>query len=169
MARRRQAFGASLTGADATNGPSTTTEGSNPAPAPAPAPGGRQAKNNQPREGNKQQQPHNRNGGNKEGKKGRDASNVAAVEQGGPASKIAHPVDVDAAALAIENMSGPLAEPADGNDEQQQQQTAIQMPPAVSDEDTCFICAERIVYWSVGQCGHQTCHVCALRLRVFYK
>ncbi|KAL7422362.1 hypothetical protein Q5752_003008 [Cryptotrichosporon argae] len=42
-------------------------------------------------------------------------------------------------------------------------------PPEVDDVTTCFICAESITLWSVGVCGHRTCHVCAIRLRVFYK
>ncbi|KAK8854623.1 hypothetical protein IAR55_003362 [Kwoniella newhampshirensis] len=41
--------------------------------------------------------------------------------------------------------------------------------PAEVDEDVCFICAEPITFWSVGVCGHRTCHVCAVRLRTFYK
>nr|XP_031863964.1 uncharacterized protein CI109_000608 [Kwoniella shandongensis]KAA5531036.1 hypothetical protein CI109_000608 [Kwoniella shandongensis] len=41
--------------------------------------------------------------------------------------------------------------------------------PAEVDEDICFICAEPITFWSVGVCGHRTCHVCAVRLRTFYK
>ncbi|KAL1405818.1 hypothetical protein Q8F55_007496 [Vanrija albida] len=42
-------------------------------------------------------------------------------------------------------------------------------PPENDDADTCFICAEPIKYYAVGQCGHRMCHVCAIRLRVFYK
>lgn len=37
------------------------------------------------------------------------------------------------------------------------------------DEAVCFICAERVKYYSVSQCNHRTCHVCALRLRALYK
>lgn len=33
----------------------------------------------------------------------------------------------------------------------------------------CFICAEPVKYYSVSQCNHRTCHVCALRLRALYK
>ncbi|ORX38336.1 hypothetical protein BD324DRAFT_578052 [Kockovaella imperatae] len=39
----------------------------------------------------------------------------------------------------------------------------------IVDQDTCFICAEPITFWSSGICGHRTCHVCAIRLRSFYK
>ncbi|KAK4689158.1 hypothetical protein P7C73_g938, partial [Tremellales sp. Uapishka_1] len=42
-------------------------------------------------------------------------------------------------------------------------------PEEVDDAVQCFICAEEITFWSVGVCGHRTCHICALRLRVFYK
>ncbi|KAK7051638.1 hypothetical protein VNI00_004617 [Paramarasmius palmivorus] len=33
----------------------------------------------------------------------------------------------------------------------------------------CWICAEPVKYYSVSQCNHRTCHVCALRLRALYK
>lgn len=33
----------------------------------------------------------------------------------------------------------------------------------------CWICAEPVKYWSVSDCNHRTCHVCALRLRALYK
>ncbi|ORY35728.1 hypothetical protein BCR39DRAFT_511754 [Naematelia encephala] len=39
----------------------------------------------------------------------------------------------------------------------------------VDSDSQCFICAEPITFWSVGVCGHRTCHVCAIRLRTFYK
>lgn len=35
--------------------------------------------------------------------------------------------------------------------------------------DVCFICAEQVKYYSVSECNHRTCHVCALRLRALYK
>ncbi|KAF9518877.1 hypothetical protein BS47DRAFT_1324980 [Hydnum rufescens UP504] len=36
-------------------------------------------------------------------------------------------------------------------------------------EDVCFICTEPIRFYSVAECNHRTCHVCALRLRALYK
>jgi E3 ubiquitin-protein ligase ZNF598 len=33
----------------------------------------------------------------------------------------------------------------------------------------CFICAEPVKYYSISDCNHRTCHVCALRLRALYK
>ncbi|KAH9928554.1 uncharacterized protein BXZ73DRAFT_90601 [Epithele typhae] len=37
------------------------------------------------------------------------------------------------------------------------------------DGTVCWICAEPVKYWSVSECNHRTCHVCALRLRALYK
>lgn len=36
-------------------------------------------------------------------------------------------------------------------------------------DDVCWICAEKIKYFSISECNHTTCHVCALRLRALYK
>lgn len=30
-------------------------------------------------------------------------------------------------------------------------------PPALDDVSQCFICAEPITYWAVGQCNHRVC------------
>jgi hypothetical protein len=46
---------------------------------------------------------------------------------------------------------------------------AVDDGPAESEEDVCWICAEPVKYYSVGECNHRTCHVCALRLRALYK
>jgi hypothetical protein len=42
---------------------------------------------------------------------------------------------------------------------------------AEDDDDAaiCWICAEPVKYYSVAECNHRTCHVCALRLRALYK
>ena len=42
---------------------------------------------------------------------------------------------------------------------------------ASQDEDTgmCWICREPVKYYSISECNHRTCHVCALRLRALYK
>lgn len=37
------------------------------------------------------------------------------------------------------------------------------------DSEVCWICAEPVKYYSVSDCDHRTCHVCALRLRALYK
>ncbi|THH20877.1 hypothetical protein EW146_g532 [Bondarzewia mesenterica] len=39
----------------------------------------------------------------------------------------------------------------------------------VDENSVCWICAEPVKYYSVSQCNHRTCHVCALRLRALYK
>lgn len=36
-------------------------------------------------------------------------------------------------------------------------------------EDLCWICTEKIKYFSISECNHTTCHVCALRMRALYK
>ncbi|KAI0332546.1 hypothetical protein GY45DRAFT_1273587 [Cubamyces sp. BRFM 1775] len=40
---------------------------------------------------------------------------------------------------------------------------------AADEGAVCWICAESVKYWSVSECNHRTCHVCALRLRALYK
>lgn len=42
-------------------------------------------------------------------------------------------------------------------------------PSEADDGTVCWICAEPVKYYSVSQCNHRTCHVCALRLRALYK
>ncbi|KAI8320076.1 hypothetical protein GQ54DRAFT_264240, partial [Martensiomyces pterosporus] len=37
------------------------------------------------------------------------------------------------------------------------------------DEDICFICADPVVFYAVGECDHRTCHLCNLRLRALFK
>lgn len=40
---------------------------------------------------------------------------------------------------------------------------------STEDGAVCWICAEPVKFYSVSQCNHRTCHVCALRLRALYK
>ncbi|KAF5364596.1 hypothetical protein D9758_005587 [Tetrapyrgos nigripes] len=66
----------------------------------------------------------------------------------------------------------PVAEPVteaivDPNPNEQTEKEDEQ--PSTDDRDSCWICAEPVKYWSVSQCNHRTCHVCALRLRALYK
>ncbi len=51
----------------------------------------------------------------------------------------------------------------------EQTSVAVQVEESPQDPDVCFICAEPVKYYSVSQCNHRTCHVCALRLRALYK
>ncbi|KAF8516949.1 hypothetical protein BU17DRAFT_50348 [Hysterangium stoloniferum] len=40
---------------------------------------------------------------------------------------------------------------------------------ADGNDSLCWICAEPVKFYSVSECNHRTCHVCALRLRALYK
>lgn len=40
---------------------------------------------------------------------------------------------------------------------------------AADEQEVCFICASPIDHVSIAPCNHQTCHICALRLRALYK
>ncbi|KAJ1944365.1 hypothetical protein FBU59_002619 [Linderina macrospora] len=37
------------------------------------------------------------------------------------------------------------------------------------DEDVCFICADPVKFYAVGECDHRTCYLCNLRLRALFK
>ncbi|KAI0063455.1 hypothetical protein BV25DRAFT_430668 [Artomyces pyxidatus] len=54
-----------------------------------------------------------------------------------------------------------------------QEAAAVAQPVAdaeeVDESRICWICAEPVKYYSVSECNHRTCHVCALRLRALYK
>ncbi|KAI0320714.1 hypothetical protein OF83DRAFT_1169070 [Amylostereum chailletii] len=45
----------------------------------------------------------------------------------------------------------------------------VEATDAEDDDRVCWICAEQVKYFSVSECNHRTCHVCALRLRALYK
>ena len=48
--------------------------------------------------------------------------------------------------------------------------TVDAVPPTEPEDGTvCWICAEPVKFYSVSECNHRTCHVCALRLRALYK
>jgi Zinc finger, C3HC4 type (RING finger) len=42
-------------------------------------------------------------------------------------------------------------------------------PAEPEDGTVCWICAELVKIYSISECNHRTCHVCALRLRALYK
>ena len=58
---------------------------------------------------------------------------------------------------------------ASGETKQVGLNTSTEGEAAADDGDICWICAEPVKYWSVSECNHRTCHVCALRLRALYK
>jgi Zinc finger, C3HC4 type (RING finger) len=56
------------------------------------------------------------------------------------------------------------------NDEGQANQHGVQDGAKPAEEgEVCFICASTIEHLSIAPCNHQTCHICALRLRALYK
>ncbi|KAJ3170767.1 hypothetical protein HDU88_008670 [Geranomyces variabilis] len=42
-------------------------------------------------------------------------------------------------------------------------------PATAATEELCFICADAVVWYAVGECNHRACHLCSLRLRALYK
>ncbi|KAI8914863.1 hypothetical protein DFJ77DRAFT_37610 [Powellomyces hirtus] len=36
-------------------------------------------------------------------------------------------------------------------------------------EELCFICADTVTWYAIGECNHRVCHLCSLRLRALYK
>ncbi|KND02372.1 uncharacterized protein SPPG_02842 [Spizellomyces punctatus DAOM BR117] len=40
---------------------------------------------------------------------------------------------------------------------------------AREEEELCFICADAVTWYAVGECNHRVCHLCSLRLRALYK
>ncbi|EJD05770.1 uncharacterized protein FOMMEDRAFT_77585 [Fomitiporia mediterranea MF3/22] len=61
----------------------------------------------------------------------------------------------------------PKSEPA--VDEKETQNEAVSAAEGGNDSDVCWICAEPVKFYSLSECNHRTCHVCALRLRALYK
>lgn len=83
-------------------------------------------------------------------------------------AKVAHDVDVKtlkvpgepvAQVIApVEEMEGLDVEDEGEAEEGTDEESLVAPPlPTVSDEETCFICAEKITYFAVGVCGHTTC------------
>ncbi|GLB34540.1 putative zinc finger [Lyophyllum shimeji] len=67
------------------------------------------------------------------------------------------------------NGSAPAATPVSVSEEKEQAVEAVPAADTTEDSDVCWICAEPVKYYSVSECNHRTCHVCALRLRALYK
>jgi hypothetical protein len=61
--------------------------------------------------------------------------------------------------------------PKNGKPADQECTTIIAAPKSEADDDSavCWICAEPVKYYSLSECNHRTCHVCAIRLRALYK
>ena len=56
-----------------------------------------------------------------------------------------------------------------GDAEPATQGVVVALTEAAGDSDVCWICAEPVKYYSLSECNHRTCHVCAIRLRALYK
>ncbi|KAK0196440.1 hypothetical protein F5146DRAFT_1107939 [Armillaria mellea] len=70
--------------------------------------------------------------------------------------------DTESGPAAVKQMEKEIVvEDAKANEASPQEET--------NDDAVCWICAEPVKYYSVSQCNHRTCHVCALRLRALYK
>lgn len=95
----------------------------------------------------------------RKGNRGRGGSSTRGGGRGGKPAKV--PGD------AVSASDGPVV----GETEKDEVKTVDQA--AIDDEDgddtVCWICAEPVKYYALSQCGHRTCHVCALRLRALYK
>ncbi|GAA5970452.1 hypothetical protein JCM11641_001714 [Rhodosporidiobolus odoratus] len=100
------------------------------------------------------QQPQGSQGTGSRGKgkqRARTASNAGAKKQENqPAETPTHP--------SLAAMNAAAAALAKAADEAGEENDAI-----------CFICAEPVQYWALGQCSHRTCHSCSIRLRALYK
>lgn len=55
------------------------------------------------------------------------------------------------------------------NQGQIDQRAIIDQKKPEEEGEVCFICASTIDHLSIAPCNHQTCHICALRLRALYK
>lgn len=94
-------------------------------------------------------------GGNRGGRGGNRGA-------GGNKPQVQSPLAANAAAAAT---------PAITNDKSKKlaEAKAAAETVAADDAEVCWICAEPVKFYSVSDCDHRTCHVCALRLRALYK
>jgi hypothetical protein len=156
MARRRQAFNSDLS--------SYAEPTTNQNPANRSAPNATPTAQRQPsrqQQQQQQQQPHRHH-------------HQHPVRAPGPVhAKVAHEVDSKTLEIPGEPVAQVIAPAASGDDSEgsadgeevdgdsasgSDERSGMAPPlPAVSDEETCFICAEKITYFAVGVCGHTTC------------
>ncbi|GAA6030555.1 hypothetical protein JCM8097_006203 [Rhodosporidiobolus ruineniae] len=117
-----------------------------PSPSSAPPPG--LAPHQQQQHRQQQQTPNKAKGKQRATGQGQQNSK----QGGGPGSPAPHPSvqAMNAAAAALAKAADEAGETDDGS-------------------NICFICAEPVQYWSLGECSHRTCHTCSIRLRALYK
>jgi hypothetical protein len=144
MARRRQAFGGNL---ESYADPATNANPANRTSANA-APSQQQ-----------QQQQHQRHHrpvrapGPVHAKVAHDVDVKAVQVEGEPEAQVIAPAE-EMDGLAIDGEEEDGGEEAETTDDEGRVAPPL---PSVSDEETCFICAEKITYFAVGVCGHTTC------------
>ena len=65
----------------------------------------------------------------------------------------------------------PTSIDAPATDETKQEELDVENNTDQQDDEqgVCWICAESVKFYSLSECNHRTCHVCALRLRALYK
>ncbi|KDR73781.1 hypothetical protein GALMADRAFT_251582 [Galerina marginata CBS 339.88] len=100
---------------------------------------------NKPRGGNPNNRGSNRNARYAGNKQGKDALNV------GKPSEEAVTIDNPDETHGVVEQLGAVALSESG------------------EMEVCWICAEPVKYYSLSECNHRTCHVCAIRLRALYK
>ncbi|KAI1784004.1 hypothetical protein LXA43DRAFT_1044548 [Ganoderma leucocontextum] len=101
-------------------------------------------------------------GGGNKGRRGRGAKHGGPPRDPADSTK---PDSLPAAAAA----AGPTEADKAAGSEAVTESANTTADATVEDSAVCWICAEPVKYWSVSQCNHRTCHVCALRLRALYK
>jgi hypothetical protein len=140
MARRRQAFGGNL---ESYADPATNTN-----------PANRTSANAAPSQ--QQHQRHHRPvraPGPVHANVAHDVDVKTVKAEGEPEAQVIAPAEeMDGLAISGEEEDG--GEEAETTDDESRVAPPL---PSVSDEETCFICAEKITYFAVGVCGHTTC------------
>ncbi|KAI0780465.1 hypothetical protein BD413DRAFT_463543 [Trametes elegans] len=101
---------------------------------------------------------NNRGRGGNRGRRGRGGGNKAAASRDPVSSS-----KLDALASTEPEKQEPSSSSEDVTKSAETESTAA------DDGAVCWICAEPVKYWSLSECNHRTCHVCALRLRALYK
>ncbi|TFY71549.1 hypothetical protein EVG20_g1435, partial [Dentipellis fragilis] len=98
---------------------------------------------------------------NQGGRRGRGPNRRRGPPKGGPANS-GKPRNGAAPAAATSNETA-------GKEVQKDKVEEAKEAEEVDESRICWICAEPVKYFSVSECNHRTCHVCALRLRALYK
>jgi hypothetical protein len=143
MARRRQAFGGNL---ESYADPATNANPANRTSANA-------APSQQPQQQHQRHHRPVRAPGPVHAKVAHDVDVKTVKVEGEPEAQVIAPAE-EMDGLAIDGEEEDGGEEAETTDDESRVAPPL---PSVSDEETCFICAEKITYFAVGVCGHTTC------------